>query len=75
MSASSMLALTCISVRSLAITNKRRRRHARGHRLPNIHVARDDDAVNRRRDDGVTQVHAVLVERRERLRHLRLRAP
>ena len=50
-----------------------RRRHAGGHRLADVHIARDDQPVDRRADDRVLQVDLVLVERRARLRDLRLR--
>ena len=54
---------------------ERRRRHAGRHRLADVHVAGDDDAVNGRRDDRVIEVHAILIERAARLGHLRFRRP
>ena len=48
-----MLALTCISARSAAIENTRRRRQAGRHRLSGVDAAADDDAVDRRGDDRV----------------------
>ena len=73
MSVSSTLALTCMRVRSSRDHEQRRRLHARGDGLPDVDVARDDDAVDRRGDDGVAEVDAVLVQRGARLDDLRLR--
>ena len=49
---------------------QRRRLHAGGDRLADVHVARDDQAVDRRGDDRVLEVDLVLVERGLRLRDL-----
>ena len=44
-----------------------RRLERGGHGLAHVHVARDHDAVDRGRDDGVAQVHLGLVQVRLRL--------
>ena len=46
---------------------KRRRVHAGRNGLTHIDVAQDDDAGDRRGDDGVVQVDLGLIERRDRL--------
>ena len=51
---------------------ERRCLHAGRDRLTDIHIARDHDAVDWRLDDGVLEIDLILVERRARLRHLRL---
>ena len=51
---------------------ERRRLHARRNGLADVHVARDDDAVDRRADDRVAEVHLRLIERSLRLHELRL---
>ncbi len=51
---------------------QRWRRHAGRHRLADVNAALRDDAVDRRRDDGVIAVDLRLVDRRFRLGHRRL---
>jgi hypothetical protein len=41
---------------------ERRRRHARGHRLPNIDASLDHDAVDRRGDDAVIEIDLRLAQ-------------
>src|SRR6185436_2201800 len=53
---------------------QRGRRHACRHRLANVDVARDDDAIDWSGDDGVTEVDLVLIQRGARLDDLRLGA-
>ena len=50
---------------------QRRRLHAGRHRLADVDVARDHQAIDRRVDHRVIEVHLVLVQRRLRLGHLR----
>src|SRR5207253_5558513 len=52
---------------------ERRRLHAGRDRLPDVHVALDDDAVDRGGDDAVLQVDLVLVDAGRGLRDLRHR--
>ena len=52
---------------------ERRGLKARGHGLPDVHVARDDDAVNRRGDGRVLKIDLSELERGGRLLDLRLR--
>ena len=68
-----MFAMTCICVRSLAIVNRVGAERLAATVWPDVHVARNDDAVDRRSDRRVGQVNFGKTQRCLRLLHLRLR--
>ena len=75
---SSMFALTCICVRSAAMMNSSGADMLGVDRLALVDAALDDDAVDRRGDDRVVEIHLRLVDRGlglhdRRLRRLQLR--
>ena len=70
-----MLALSCMRLEIRRNHEERRCLQARRDRLPEFNRSRDHDAVDRRGDDGLLQIHLGLRDRCPRLRHLRRSRP